>query len=137
MISDCSSRFSSVCRSDRIAIVTLSKSIISAALGAWGGGSLCAGRGRWLCCCVISNSVLGSRPSHGRVAPQGGKHDGAGGPGRALVGGDIRRRWCRQGIGEGRRTHLSAPVRVASTQCRGPQAPPDGPTPRLLICQTA
>src|SRR2546429_2625653 len=52
MISDCSSRFSSDWRSDRIPIVTLSKSISSAALGAWAGGSLC-GRARWACGCVI------------------------------------------------------------------------------------
>src|SRR5205823_6024211 len=52
MISDCSSRFSSDWRSDRIPIVTLSKSISSAAFGAWAGGSLC-GRARWACGCVI------------------------------------------------------------------------------------
>src|SRR2546430_16491435 len=52
MISDCSGRFSSDWRSDRIPIVTLSKSISSAALGAWAGGSLC-GRARWACGCVI------------------------------------------------------------------------------------
>src|SRR5207248_517536 len=52
MISDCSSRFSSDWRSERIPMVTLSKSISSAALGAWAGGSLC-GRARWACGCVI------------------------------------------------------------------------------------
>src|SRR3989442_10702679 len=50
MISDCSSRLSSVWRSERIPIVTLSKSISSAALGAWAGGSLWTGRGRCACC---------------------------------------------------------------------------------------
>src|SRR5216110_2759022 len=45
MMSDCSRRRSSDWRSERIPIVTLSKSIISAALGAWAGGSWCTVRG--------------------------------------------------------------------------------------------
>src|SRR5258708_18169205 len=49
MISDCVRRFSSVCKSERMRSVTLSKSIIRAALGEWAGGSLYGARAKCVC----------------------------------------------------------------------------------------
>src|SRR5437879_952316 len=84
MISDCSSRFSSDWRSERIPMVTLSKSISSAALGAWGGGSLC-GRARWACGCgimwlclapgALAAQARGAVPSSGRTRGVCGEDD--------------------------------------------------------------
>src|SRR2546427_6677699 len=72
MTSDCSSRFSSDWRSERIPIVTLSKSINSAALGAWAGGSLWTGRGKWACCCgVMWRSGQGARMARACGSPAG------------------------------------------------------------------
>src|SRR5438034_7913564 len=76
MMSDCSRRRSSDWRSERIPIVTLSKSIISAALGAWAGGSWCTVRGKWACggCVMWLRSVPGRRPARAPVASRSEEH---------------------------------------------------------------
>src|SRR2546430_15588300 len=76
MMSDCSKRRSSDWRSERIPMVTLSKSIISAALGAWAGGSWCTVRGKWACGgCVMwlcfSPRALAAGSEEGRVGEEG------------------------------------------------------------------
>src|SRR5438309_2484538 len=91
MMSDCSRRRSSDWRSERIPIVTLSKSIISAALGAWAGGSWCTVRGKWACggCVMWLRSVPGRRPARAPVAsPSRFRSAGTcrrSAPGRALL----------------------------------------------------
>src|SRR3989440_12019402 len=113
MISDCSSRFSSDWRSERIPMVTLSKSISSAALGAWAGGSLC-GRARWACGCAIlwlcvAPGALGAGPP--RAWPSNGRERGGGGGGNERRGARGGAPQVRRQVG-GAESCYGSPVKV-------------------------